>query len=152
MAGAAAASVAGRLSDRTSPRLTVGAGMALMLAAFGLLWAEGNHLAWLVIAVVLLDLGAQATHIANQARIYALRPEARSRLNTAYMVCFFAGGSAGSGLGAFAWGRWGWAGVCGAGMFLLVIGLIGFVGTASGGQLRAGEGSVRESTGEPLQE
>ena len=47
----------------------------------------------LIIGVILLDLGAQSTLVSNQARIYSLLPEARSRLNTVYMVSYFAGGA-----------------------------------------------------------
>ncbi len=43
-------------------------------------------------------------------RIYAIRPEARSRMNTAYMVAYFIGGSLGSYGGAWGWGRAGWSG------------------------------------------
>lgn len=75
---------------------------------------------------MLLDLGAQAAHISNQARIYALREEVRNRLNTVYMVAFFVGGSTGSALGAFAWGQAGWTGTCGVGMVLLLVGLAFF--------------------------
>jgi predicted MFS family arabinose efflux permease len=127
VAGAAAASVAGRLADRVRPRLLIGAGLALMALAYALCWGAGDRLGWLLAAVVLLDLWAQAVHISNQARIYAIRPEARNRLNTAYMVCFFAGGSAGSALGAWGWGRWGWPGVCGVSLALLAFGLAGFL-------------------------
>ncbi len=130
VAGALAASVAGRLADRTSPRLVIGAGIAVMLLAYAMVWGGGGQLGWLIAGVVLLDLGAQAAHVSNQARIYALRPEVRNRLNTAYMVCFFAGGAAGSGLGAFGWGHWGWAGACGAGVLMLGVGLVGFLTTA----------------------
>ena len=42
-------------------------------------------------------------------------PEARSRLNTVYMVTYFLGGALGSALGAYGWSRWGWTGVCLAG-------------------------------------
>jgi predicted MFS family arabinose efflux permease len=129
VAGALAASASGRLADRFSPRRLIGAGLALMLLAYLLLGTLGNHLAWLLVGVILLDLGAQATHISNQARIYALRPEVRNRLNTAYMVCFFVGGATGSGLGAYGWSLAGWAGACGAGTLLLVIGLAGFAAT-----------------------
>jgi predicted MFS family arabinose efflux permease len=127
VAGAAAASVAGRLADRVSPRLTAGAGLVIMCVAYGFCWAGGVYLAGLLAAVVLLDLGAQAVHISNQARIYAIRPEARNRMNTVYMVCFFVGGSTGSALGAWAWGRWGWPGPCGVSLVLLAVGLVRFV-------------------------
>src|SRR5947209_19725466 len=64
VAGAAAASVAGRLSDRYSPRVIIGAGLVLMLAAYAMFWAAGDRLGWLVAGVVVVDLGAQAAHIA----------------------------------------------------------------------------------------
>src|SRR4051794_31779216 len=67
VAGALAASASGRLADRLRPRLLIGAGLALMLLAYGLLGTLGDHLAWLVVGVILLDLGAQAAHISNQA-------------------------------------------------------------------------------------
>jgi predicted MFS family arabinose efflux permease len=54
----------------------------------------------------------QMTHVSNQTRIYALRPDARNRLNTVYMVSSCVGGGVGSILGGFAWSRWGWSGVC----------------------------------------
>ncbi|MBO1419711.1 MFS transporter, partial [Streptomyces sp. FH025] len=69
-------------------------------------------LAALAAGLLLLDVALQCGQIANQARILALRPEARSRLNTAYMTCAFLGGSAGSWLGVRAYDRWGWPGVC----------------------------------------
>jgi hypothetical protein len=47
----------------------------------------------LIASVILPDLGVQAGHVANQTRIYALIPEARSRLNTVYVVTYFLGGS-----------------------------------------------------------
>jgi hypothetical protein len=37
------------------------------------------------------------------------------------MICYFGGGSAGSLIGSWAWSRWQWAGVCGAGMTLMLI-------------------------------
>ena len=44
----------------------------------------------------MLDVGTQGMQITNQAIIYALRPEARSRINSAYMFCYFVGGAIGS--------------------------------------------------------
>ena len=54
---------------------------------------------------MILDLGIQATQILNQSVIFRLRPEARSRLNTAYMTCYFAGAVTGSAGASFAWER-----------------------------------------------
>jgi predicted MFS family arabinose efflux permease len=66
----------------------------------------------------------QAGHVGNLTRVYALVPEARSRLNTVYMVSYFLGGSIGSALGAFGWSRRGWSGVCAAGVAQLLVALL----------------------------
>ncbi|TMQ95172.1 MFS transporter [Actinomadura soli] len=79
--------------------------------AFGALGGAAGLVA-LAAGTLLLDVAMQSGTIANQARIFALRPDARSRINTAYMTCSFLGGSTGSWLGAAAYGRFGWTGVC----------------------------------------
>jgi hypothetical protein len=58
--------------------------------------------------------------VANQSRIYALIPTARSRLNTVYMVAFFIGGSLGSYLGPLGWNAAGWLGFCACPLAALV--------------------------------
>jgi predicted MFS family arabinose efflux permease len=100
-----------------------------MLASYAVLAAFGRTLTGLVAGVLLLDVGAQCNHISNQTRIYGLRPEARSRLNTVYMVAFFLGGSLGSAAGSAAWPRYGWPGACavGGGFVLAALGV--FVAT-----------------------
>jgi predicted MFS family arabinose efflux permease len=72
----------------------------------------------------LLDAATRSGQVANQARILALRPEARARLNTAYMTCAFLGGSAGSWLGVRAYAAFGWNGVCGLVMLLAGLALL----------------------------
>ncbi|MFI1710486.1 MFS transporter [Streptomyces griseoruber] len=62
--------------------------------------------------LLLIDVAVQCGQVANQARIFALRPEARSRLNTGYMTCSFVGASAGSWLGTRAYTQLGWGAVC----------------------------------------
>ncbi|MNE75627.1 hypothetical protein D3C80_1718040 [compost metagenome] len=71
----------------------------------------------------MLDLGVQGTQVSNQARIYALEPAARSRINTVFMVSTFAGGALGSTLGSYAWQHWGWSGVCWSGGILVTAAL-----------------------------
>ena len=61
----------------------------------------------------------QLGHVTNQGRIFRLVPSAQSRLQTAYMFCYFVGGGLGSALGAWAWSHFGWAGVCGAAVAML---------------------------------
>src|SRR3954451_4972070 len=101
-----------------------------MLSAFIIFAGLGNTLGGMIGGVILLDLGAQCSHISNQTRIYALRPEARNRLNTVYMVTFFCGGAAGSLLGSQAWDPWGWPGVCALCVVFLLIALGAFRWTA----------------------
>jgi predicted MFS family arabinose efflux permease len=46
--------------------------------------------------------------IANVARFYAVRPEARNRMTSGYMTCAYLGGSAGSLLATLAYAAGGW--------------------------------------------
>jgi len=113
--GAGAASVIGRLADRVSPGRMVGFMIVTALLSYLSFWLLGTWIWGLTAGIILLDLGIQGGQVSNQARIYSLVPEARSRLNTIYMVSSFLGGSVGSAWGASAWGRWGWAGTCAVG-------------------------------------
>ncbi len=115
---------AGRLTDRKGPAFTVALAILTAIASYVVFEIAGRTLAGLIAGVILLDLGVQAGHVANQTRIYALIPEARSRLNTVYMVTYFLGGSLGSALGAWGWSRWGWNGVCAAGAAQLLVALL----------------------------
>jgi predicted MFS family arabinose efflux permease len=125
--GATAASTVGTLSDRMNPRIITGFMLAAVLLAFLAFWFTGYWLWGLIIGVILLDLGTQGTHISNQARIYALNPAARSRLNTLYMFFYFIGGSLGSILGAYGWSIAHWNGVCFVGILMVVAALVVYV-------------------------
>jgi predicted MFS family arabinose efflux permease len=118
-AGAMVAPLAGRLADKHGSRWVISVGMALLAASYFLLWGEEPmhlsttfHLVGLVIGVVVLDMGAQMTQVANQTRIFGLVPGARSRLNTVYMTVYFTGAAIGSALATVAWVHWKWNGVC----------------------------------------
>ncbi|POR53853.1 putative MFS family arabinose efflux permease [Paraburkholderia eburnea] len=115
-AGALAAPWAGRSADKRGPRAVITLSIALIALAFVIFAFSGKSLIGLVIGVVVLDVGVQAAQISNQSRIYALRPEARSRVNTVFMVCYFIGGATGSAVGAATWHAFGWIGVCVAGL------------------------------------
>lgn len=119
--GALAASLSGRLANRIGPVRIVLDGCALGLGSWAIMWLGGESLVTLACGAAILDLGVQGSHVANQSRIFAFMPEARSRINTVYMTFFFAGGAMGSTAGAHAWQEGGWAGVC-----LLGAGLMGF--------------------------
>jgi predicted MFS family arabinose efflux permease len=127
-AGAMMALVVGKLCDMINPRIITGVALALSLAGFIVAWVGGQFLPALMAAIILLDLGTQAVQISNQNRIYSLKSEAGSRLNTVYMVSYFAGGSLGSFLGVAGWSWLGWdgvgiVGVGMAGVALLIYGL-----------------------------
>lgn len=98
--------------DTPSPAPSAGGGLSRGLTWFLAAAGGAAGMAALVAGMLLLDAAVQAGQVANQARIFALRPQARARLNTAYMTCSFLGGSAGSWLGVRAYEWFGWRGVC----------------------------------------
>ena len=123
VAGAAAATGAGRLADRGHARFATWATAVLMLASWPILLAGKTSVIWLIVGIAVLDLGVQGIHISNQSAIYALAPEARSRLTTAYMVSYFLGGAALSAITSVLYSSDGWDGVCVAGAATALIAL-----------------------------
>ncbi|WP_235455337.1 MFS transporter [Streptomyces olivochromogenes] len=108
---------AGRAADRTGSDAVSLCSLLGVIGSAGVLTLGGTGGAAGLVALaggmVLLDVAAQCGQVANQARIFSLRPQARARVNTAYMTCAFLGGSAGSWLGVRAYGWLGWPGVTG---------------------------------------
>ncbi|SAK49097.1 major facilitator transporter [Caballeronia hypogeia] len=115
-AGALAAPLAGKSADRRGPRAVISLCIGLVAVSFVVFAFSARSIAGLVVGVIVLDVGVQAAQISNQSRIYALKPEARSRVNTVYMVAYFIGGALGSALASLAWHALGWTGVCLAGL------------------------------------
>jgi predicted MFS family arabinose efflux permease len=115
VAGALAAQFAGRIADSGWARVST-LGFFVTLAVSWAVLAAGSHsLVALVLGIVLLDLAVQGAHISNQSEVYRLRPEARSRLTTAYMCVNFMGGVVGSASSAAVYGIGGWPLVCATG-------------------------------------
>jgi predicted MFS family arabinose efflux permease len=121
-AGALSAPFIGRLADRYGARRNVLFALLITVASFVVLYLFGKHISGLIAGVILLDIGVQAGHVSNQTRIYGLLPEARSRLNMVYMICYFTAGAAGSFAGSLLWHHFAWAGVCGLGCLLALAG------------------------------
>lgn len=132
VAGVMMASIAGHLHDLGHSRLATGSSLALVILGFILMGLWPHQVTAIVAGIVLLDLGVQGTQILNQSTIYTLRPEARSRLTTAYMTCFFIGGAIGSAVAAASFTHYGWSGVAMAGGGFGAIGFLYWISDGSG--------------------
>ena len=119
--GVGAAPLAGRVADRHGSRPLIVAGAVTVLVSW-LVFYVWNALAGLVVGVILLDFGVQVALVSNQHVVYALRPEARARLNTVFMSVMFVGGALGSFAAALAWAKGGWHAVA-------ITGLVAAAGT-----------------------
>lgn len=104
--------LAGRVVDRDGPDGVNTIALAASVAAFPLLAAAGLGgslgLVALVLATLQLDVAMQCGMVANVARFYAVRPEARNRMTSGYMTCAYLGGSAGSFLATIVYAAAGW--------------------------------------------
>lgn len=123
-AGAAAAPLGGRLADHGYGR--VGRVGTLLLAAVAVAVAGVGHRSVFLLAVggVLLDLAVQCHQVMSQQVIYALRPDARARINTVYMSTVFVGGAISSALAGVLHDAHGWVGVTVLGAVLPLAGLV----------------------------
>jgi len=116
------APVAGKLADRKGPHAVIGFG-SLIIAASWIIFGTWGTVAGLIVGVILLDFGEQGALVSNQYVIYALRPDARNRLNTIFMGGMFVGGAIGSAGASLAWHQSGWPAVCFFGAVLVAVAL-----------------------------
>ena len=123
-AGALVAPLVGHVSDRTSPRQITTTASVLMIASWAVFWLTGHTLWGLAVGVIVLDVATQGGMVANQSRIYSLSADSHSRVNSAYMVAYFAGGALGSMLATWAWSVGKWNGVCALGGVVACVGLV----------------------------
>jgi predicted MFS family arabinose efflux permease len=103
------------------------------------------------LAGVLVDAAVQTHQLASLQEIYALRPDARARLNTAFMTTVFVGGAIASACTGLVYRLDGWTGVTIFGALVPVLGLaVWFSGRAPApgsalvrqSELRSGGGSA----------
>lgn len=110
--GALAVGAIGRISDKMDPYHLSTFTLVLVIVSFIVFQFSGHSMVGLVIGVILMDMGVQATHISNQTIIFAINPAARNRINTVYMVTYFIGGALGTFVATQLWHLYQWAGVC----------------------------------------
>jgi len=115
-AGALAAPLAGRISDKRGPELVTRLGVGLAIVSFAAMalspwFSVQGQLVLLAVAAVGFDLGVQATLVAHQTIVYSIDPGARSRLNAILFVGMFIGMAAGAALGSLVLAQWGWIAV-----------------------------------------
>ena len=123
-AGALGSPIVGRLSDKGKGWLATTIGLCLLLLSWlPLSFAQYSIIA-LILGVVILDFSVQVTHVSNMSAIYQIRPEARSRMNTGYMVCYFIGGMLGSVGSTYLFSHYGWIAIVVSGTILGLIGII----------------------------
>lgn len=117
VAGALTASLAGRFADRGGATVMTVVTAVLMLVTWLPIGLGRHSLGALVLGIIVLDFAVQGLHITNQSIIYARRPEARSRITSAYMSLYFVGGVIGSvaASAAYSAGGWGASSLVGAG-------------------------------------
>ncbi|WP_330479241.1 MFS transporter [Streptomyces platensis] len=123
-AGALAATVAGRLNDRGLSGRTTGIALTLLAASWLPLAFARSSLWALFVGVILLDLAVQAVHVTNQTLIYALHPDAGSRLIGGYMVFYSIGSATGAIAATSLYAVAGWGAVCALGAAFSCLGLV----------------------------
>ena len=130
--GALAASAAGRLNDRGLSGRTTGLALALLALSWLPLAFTRSSLWALVAGVILLDLAVQAVHVTNQTLIYALRPDAGSRLIGGYMVFYSVGSATGAIAATALYAAAGWGAVCALGAGFSGLGFVLWLATRRG--------------------
>lgn len=112
IAGALGASIAGRQIDSGRFEYVSMSAAILMILGFVVLALDNHSVVWMVIGILLMDFGAGLSHAANQSSAFALRPEARGRINGVYMGSYFIGGALGTAIATLTYSTGGWTSTC----------------------------------------
>ena len=117
--GALSSSQLGKVADRGATQLLTCIGLITLAISWGLLYLGQQQLWCYILGYAVINLGLAMVHTANQAIVFRLRPDAKSRINAIYMTSYFIGGAAGSALGVYAWQQGGWSMSCMVGISLI---------------------------------
>lgn len=128
-AGALAATLGGSATDRLGSRTVIGASIGIVTLAFLLLAGAESSIIFLIIGVIVLDIGVQSGLVSNQTRAFAVDPKAQGRINSLYMTATFFGGAIGAAVSGWLMTRFGWTGIVEFGIALgLIAGAIHVIG------------------------
>lgn len=119
LGGTAAAAITGRLADRMGQPRVLAAAVVTMGA--GLLLTLPNHLATIVLGVLLWTAGFFGAHAVASARVGTLATGNRSAASSLYLFAYYLGSSVIGGATGIAYARFGWPGLAGCVAVLLVI-------------------------------
>lgn len=111
LAGAIAATCAGRLADGGQGRWTTGVSLAILLLSWGLIALLPVSMVMLLVGVVLMDLAVQAVHVTNLSAIVAFNPQKSGRLIGGYMVFYSIGSAIGAIAATATYSRFSWMGI-----------------------------------------
>ena len=124
LAGIIGAKASGRLVNRVGAGPLISLALTMAVAAFAVLGLWGDSLTGLIIGIILLDLGVFAAQIPNQVRVFSIDPEAQSRMNAVYMLCYYTGAGLGSAVGVKMMSLFGWQGMAVFGQTLGALALV----------------------------
>lgn len=124
LAGIIGAKASGRLVNRVGAGPLISLALTMVVAAFAVLGLWGDSLTGLIIGIILLDLGVFAAQIPNQVRVFSIDPEAQSRMNAVYMLCYYTGAGLGSAVGVKMMSLFGWQGMAVFGLTLGALALV----------------------------
>ncbi|MEV5463133.1 hypothetical protein AB0L17_33575, partial [Streptomyces cellulosae] len=121
LTASAVAPPAGGLVDRFGAARVVRSAYLTAAVSVPLFWLGGQAPAALFAAAIAIHAALVASHVANQT-LALTATSIPATANTAYVVAGFAGGAAASALAGFAYGHFGWGGVCVVAAVWLVLG------------------------------
>jgi len=122
--GALAASLGGHATDRLGSRRVIAASIGIVTLAYLLLACAEYSIIFLVIGVIVLDIGVQSGLVSNQTRAFAVDPKAQGRINSLYMTATFSGGAIGVSISGWLMAHFGWTGIV---IFGIALGIIAAV-------------------------